>query len=348
MNTEFDDPSPAYTPTAVSWLPNLYGGRRLPNLPRHFASRSTDSTSSTSSVDVQKIIHTYNVTVGFAELQFNITIEPAQGHPGHHLFFLTLKTGPVERPLCQPIAMKLQVDPRNLTFSVFVFPPKTSLPQGCLWSLRVWLRANEIDHRLFSDERLWVGRDPDFYSIENASFARQREIRSDVQVYKTVLGRVLIDLIVRWRSISSKVYSLSLEYDANGVGRVLFSDCVVRIDCTPQEVDFVMYTIPISSNPRGASHRLRVWLRVPAPAGATPTSGNSRSQICHRIWSSDDFKIGHLLDFSSLGSKMIMGVPASTPRTQTSISEQSLYPGDSKRDPNASPTDYTNDRKEAM
>ncbi|TFY69187.1 hypothetical protein EVG20_g3255 [Dentipellis fragilis] len=329
MNAEFDDPSPAYTPTAASWLPNLYGGRRLPNLPRHFASRSTDSTSSTSSVDVQKIIHTYNVTVGFAELQFNITIEPAQGHPGHHLFFLTLKTGPVERPLCQPIAMKLQVDPRNLTFSVFLFPPKTSLPQGCLWSLRVWLRANEIDHRLFSDERLWVGRDPDFYSIENASFARQRETRPDMQVYKTVLGRVLIDLIVRWRSISSKVYSLSLEYDANG-------DQLCHVHNTH-----------LIQSPR-ASHRLRVWLRVPAPAVATPTSGNTRSQICHRIWSSDDFKIGHLLDFSSLGSKMIMGVPASSPRTQTSISEQSLYQNDHKRDPNASPTDYTNDRKEAM
>ncbi|TFY74676.1 hypothetical protein EWM64_g9336 [Hericium alpestre] len=233
--SDFDDPSPAYTPTPL-WVPNAHGSRRLPTLPRHFAARSIDSTSSTSSSDVQKVIHAYSLIAGSAELQFIITIEPALEFPGHHLFFLTLKTGAAERPLCQPVALKLQVEPRELTFSVFVFPPKTSLPQGCLWSLRVWLRSNEIDHRLFSDDRLWIGKDPDFYSIEDASFARLRESRPDMQVYKTVLGRTLIDLIVRWRRISNKVYSVSLDYDASGVGRTLFTDFIVRLDCPPQDV----------------------------------------------------------------------------------------------------------------
>jgi hypothetical protein len=45
------------------------------------------------------------------------------------------------------------------------------LPAGCLYSLRVWLRANGVDHRLFGEDELWLGADPDFGTVENASFA---------------------------------------------------------------------------------------------------------------------------------------------------------------------------------
>ncbi|KAJ7827672.1 hypothetical protein B0H14DRAFT_2814172 [Mycena olivaceomarginata] len=45
------------------------------------------------------------------------------------------------------------------------------LPAGCLYSLRVWLRANGVDHRFFGEDDLWLGADPDFGTVENASFA---------------------------------------------------------------------------------------------------------------------------------------------------------------------------------
>lgn len=90
-------------------------------------------------------------------------------------------------------------------------------------------------------------------------------------------------------------------------------------------------TIPIHSTPRGASHRLRIWLRAPLPspypsAPYTPANGMAQNSICHRIWSTDNFKIGHVLDFSALGSRMVMGVPsAQGPKVQTSLSEQSMH-----------------------
>jgi hypothetical protein len=34
----------------------------------------------------------------------------------------------------------------------------------------VWLRANGVDHRLFGEDELWLGADPDFGMVENASF----------------------------------------------------------------------------------------------------------------------------------------------------------------------------------
>ena len=78
-----------------------------------------------------------------------------------------------------------------------MFPTKSSLPEGCLYSLRVGLHANDVDHRLFSEDSLWVGRDPDFYSIKDAMFARLRNTTPDSQMYRIVLGRELIDLIIR-------------------------------------------------------------------------------------------------------------------------------------------------------
>ncbi|THH14302.1 hypothetical protein EW146_g6013 [Bondarzewia mesenterica] len=195
----YEDPSPAYTPSptaaVLGWIPNP---RRLPTLPRHYTSSSMDSTSSArSSNEVEKVIHTYALTAGSADLQFSITIEPGPDHLGHHILFLTMKTGSVERPICMPVPLKLKVDPRDVRFSVFMFPTKASLPEGCLHSLRVWLRANEVDHRLFSEDSLWVGRDPDFYSIKDATFARLRSTTQDAQVYRAVIGRALIDLIIR-------------------------------------------------------------------------------------------------------------------------------------------------------
>ena len=72
------------------------------------------------------------------------------------------------------------------------------------------------------------------------------------------MGRALVDFIIRhvkpdsslliffssfrtrWRQVLGRIYSLSLEYDGGGVGRVLFSDLIVSLDCPPENLNFVL------------------------------------------------------------------------------------------------------------
>ncbi|KAH9049679.1 hypothetical protein EDB84DRAFT_1644041 [Lactarius hengduanensis] len=289
--------------------------RRLPTLPNRSLSLSIDSLPSP---DVRKVIHTYGLNIGGVDLRLFITIEPLRELSREHTFYLSLKAGVFERPISEPATLSLSVDPRELKFVVFAYPPRSCLPQGCLFSLRVWLRAGDIDHRLFSEDSLWIGRDPDFYSIQDATFARLRSVNSHTLLYKIV--------------VLGSVYSLSLEYDGCGVGRVLFSDLIVSLDCPPEHLNFVLYTIPVTSTPRGATHRVRLWLRAPDQVGLMPSPEGELpcSQfIYQRIWSTDSFKVGNSLDFTALGPKLIMGVPnGDGPRILSSPSEQLFYRDD--------------------
>jgi len=307
---------------------NLTMNRKLPTLPHRAQSRSVDSLS-LSTPDVHKVIHTHSLNIGGVDLRLSISIEPLRELSREHTFYLSLKAGVFERPLSQPVTLSLSVDPQELKFVVFAYPPRSCLPQGCLFSLRVWIRAGDIDHRLFSEDALWIGRDPDFYSIQDATFARLRSVNSETLLYKIVVGRALMDFIIRWRQVRGRVYSLSLEYDGCGVGRMLFSDLIVSLDCPPEHINFVLYTIPVTSTPQGATHRIRLWLRAPdqvEPAPQPEVDLSSPQFIYQRIWGTDAFKVGNSLDFTALGPKLIMGVPnGDGPRTMTSPSEQLFH-----------------------
>jgi hypothetical protein len=91
--------------------------------------------------------------------------------------------------------------------------------------------------------------------------------------------------------------------------------------------------IPVTSTPRGATHRIRLWLRAPVQVVPVPPPADvdlSLSQFVHqRIWGTDSFKVGNALDFTALGPKMIMGAPSGDePRTLSSPSEQLFYRDD--------------------
>ena len=77
-------------------------------------------------------------------------------------------------------------------------PGKTSIPPGSLWSLRVWLRANSIAHRLFGEDDLWVGKDLDFNIISDASFARLKSVDANTQLYHGFVGKALTTFIIRY------------------------------------------------------------------------------------------------------------------------------------------------------
>lgn len=91
-----------------------------------------------------------------------------------------------------------------------MFPGKAVLPSGCLWSLRVWLRVNNVDHRLFGDDDLWVGKDPDFNAMGDASFARLKTMDTgeQLQIYHAYVGKALVTFTIRYATV----------YFSSGVG----------------------------------------------------------------------------------------------------------------------------------
>lgn len=135
-----------------------------------------------------------------------------------------MRVNGIERPLGEPLTRLLTADPRKLDFAVLcvptyhhndyldanhpygfaynsVFPGKGSkqtLPVNSMWSLRVWLRTEGVDHQLFRVEDLFVGKDLDFHAIGDASFARHGAAGTDHQVYRGYVGRALITFTVRY------------------------------------------------------------------------------------------------------------------------------------------------------
>lgn len=265
-------------------------------------------------------------------LQFLISVEPASGKPsaGKCTFRLSFKANGIERVICNPLILKLFVDPRHLDFVVFIFPGKSSIPVGSLWSLRVWLRVNGVDHRLFAEDELWVGKDLDFHSIADASFVRLKSVDSKSQVYHGFVGRALVTFTCRWHRVNENLYKYSLDYEANGVGGNLFEDLRLRIDGDPRTVTFLIYTVPIKSVPVGASHRIRVWMKSLVNLSASTPSALPfhDSYIYQRIWKSDTFKIGARLDFESMSNKATMGFAAGPPQTIVTCARRTTPPSD--------------------
>lgn len=138
---------------------------------------------------------------------------------------------------------------------------KSVLPTNSLWSLRVWLRTEGVDHQLFKTDELLVGKDLDFNAIGDASFVRCAGSAPDHQVYKGYLGKALVtftvrcvlvillnwyesiglDLaVLRWQRVRDQLYRYSLEYDGGGVGDVLFNDFKMKVEMDPQKVNFLI------------------------------------------------------------------------------------------------------------
>ncbi|KAG6812097.1 hypothetical protein H0H92_004397 [Tricholoma furcatifolium] len=227
-------------------------------------------------------------------------------------FRLSVKANGIERVICDPTVLRLssQVDPKTLEFVVFVYPGKSSTPAGCLWSLRIWLRVNGVDHRVFADDELWVGKDLDFLSVAHASTMMLRSVDPKSQIYYGYVGRALVTFICRWYRVNENLYKYTIDYDAGGVGGSLVEDLRLRIDGDPRTVTFHIYAVPIDSIPAGSTHRIRIWTKslVSMSASDPPTLHPFQdSYIYQRIYKNDMFKIGAQLDFESMSSKATMG-----------------------------------------
>jgi hypothetical protein len=201
-----------------------------------------------------------------------------------------------------------------------LFPPKHSLPRKCLYSLRVWLHHQTIDQRIFADDALWVGTNPNFASIPDAIAATPWYQGLDRQHYRCLVGRAEVTFTMRWECLKEFVYSLTLEYEAGGVGRSLLEGMIVRLDFPPRDLACHIYTIPLESKPAGATHRLRVWLRSPSPFSAEGDSFHTYTY--QRVWSTDEFRIGGFLDFTDIDPRrVILAVPAERPNLRICTTE---------------------------
>lgn len=109
-----------------------------------------------------------------------------------------MKAGGIHRSICTPLVLRLTFDPRNADFDVFLFPPKSSLPKNSLFSLRVWLRHQGIEHRIFSEDTLWIGTDPDFEAIPNLGVARPVHTMPSQQLFEAYVGKARVLFIIKY------------------------------------------------------------------------------------------------------------------------------------------------------
>ncbi|KAG6902467.1 hypothetical protein C0995_016329 [Termitomyces sp. Mi166 len=280
----------------------------------------------------ERYVYTYKILAGSTPLEFRISVEPASGTPapGKYTFRLSMRCNGIERVICEPTVLRLLIDPRTLDFVVFVYPGKSSIPAGSLYSLRVWVRANGVEHRVFMDDELWVGKDLDFYSINQASIMILRSVDNKSQLYHG------------WQRVNENLYKYSIDYDSNGIGGNLIEDLRLRIDGDPRTVTFLIYSVPINSVPAGSSHRLRIWTKslvnTPGPTTDLPTLPFQDSYIFQRIYKNDMLKIGAHLDFENMSTKAIMGFAAGPVQT---IVMSSAPPLPSPHSPPASSTRST-------
>ncbi|KAH8825752.1 hypothetical protein DL96DRAFT_1609778 [Flagelloscypha sp. PMI_526] len=338
---DLDDYLPNYdaaTSDAGSVLSSSTGPRRLFYVPSLTDSRPSSPVSSLQSSvspanrrlpstpgNGETYLYTYSVKAGQTPLLFTISVEPLrnQSDPRKHKFKLCIKTGPVERVLSEPVTMNLSpsINPRTLDFRLFLYPGKSSLPANCLWSYRVWLCVDQgrIEHRLFGEDEMWVGKDPEFGQIENSSFARLVSLEELSQSYQGVVGRANTSFIATWKHVKNSDWTCSVEYDSGGVGTTLFDDLTLTLDCEPRNVTFLIYTVPISTSiPPLANHKLRVWLRSPTLASDTSSSFSHMSLndsfIYQRIWKNDSFKLGKDLEYGrDLERRFCWGVRVGMP-----------------------------------
>jgi len=179
---------------------------------------------------------------------------------------LTVKSGGIEQSLGGKETAIISMDPSKLKFHILyvafrslstdpadddisVFP-KPSLPAGSLFCVRVWMEAgpNRVQHRVFSDDNLWVARDPPFGTIDHISFTRLAPIApvlSDTywsRVFRGSVGRASCNFFPSLTLLShlDSVYTVALDYESGGVRRKIFDDVKLRLHCRLQDIHFII------------------------------------------------------------------------------------------------------------
>lgn len=181
---------------------------------------------------------------------------------------LTVKSGGIEQSLGGKETAIIYVDPSKLKFTILyvAFPPpfncfsssptdistfpKPSLPDGSLHCVRIWMETgiNNVQHRVFSDDNLWVARDPPFHTIEHIAFTQLAPVAPLItdtywsRAYRGFVGRAQCDFIPSLTLVSTldNVYSVALDYESGGVKRRVFDGIKIRLHCRLQDINFII------------------------------------------------------------------------------------------------------------
>jgi len=177
---------------------------------------------------------------------------------------LTVKSGGIERSLDGKETAIIFIDPKELKFHILYVAfrslstgsanddisifPRPSLPAGSLYSVRVWMETgpNRVQHRVFSDDNLWVARDPPFGTVDLISFTRLAPIAprpSDTywsRVFRGSVGRASCNFFPSLTLLShiDSAYTVALDYESGGVRRKIFDDIKLRLYCGLQDIHF--------------------------------------------------------------------------------------------------------------
>ena len=107
---------------------------------------------------------------------------------------------------------------------------------------------SNVQHRVFSDDNLWVARDPPFHTIEHIALTQLSPAPPTIsdtywsRVYRGFVGRAPCDFIPSLTLLSAidNVYSVAMDYESGGVKRRVFDNKKLRLHCRLQDIQFII------------------------------------------------------------------------------------------------------------
>jgi len=252
--------------------------------------------------------------VGTSTFHFIIRIQASLKNPHEQTLTLTCEGGGVERLICGPIQLQFTFNPDQAKFLLYLVPNSSVFSS---FKLRAWLISGQIQHRIFAMNELYITHESMF--PRDLRLARATDLGNDTHIYTEVVGGAHVAFIVKVdeKSAGSEdEYSISLNYEAGGITGLLCRSLSLRITCPLADVRFMIYVIQCESQPKGARHKIRLWVK-------------SRDGACQKLWQKDNWWLGGDLDFSTVTDAIIAkpGILTSTvPKLEPPSEEPPSYP----------------------
>ncbi|KDQ09271.1 hypothetical protein BOTBODRAFT_58768 [Botryobasidium botryosum FD-172 SS1] len=252
--------------------------------------------------------------IGASTFHFIIRLQSPAKTPHEQTLTLTCEAGGVERLVCGPVQLQFAFNPDQARFHLYLVPNASIFAS---FKLRAWLITGPIQHRIFAMNELFIAHESTF--PRELRPARKTDISNDTHIYSELMGGASVAFIVK---IDEKPaggddeYSISLSYEAGGITGLLCRSLPLRITCPLADVRFMIYVIQCESQPKGARHKIRLWIK-------------SHEGACQKLWQKDNWWIGGNLDFSAVTDAIVVqpGILTSTvPKLEPPSEEPPSYP----------------------
>ncbi|CAE6456334.1 unnamed protein product [Rhizoctonia solani] len=250
----------------------------------------TNNRSSRVEINTAPVVHVYNVWMGSVMVDFIIRIlTPKDSRDS--MITLTCQAGGIERIMGEPQVVQFSSDPAQANFIIYIIP-RESIPLNALFKFRVWLSLPEFQVRLWAEDEFWIGAQLPFPSIPGAHLARLSHASSLFHTYHGSVGSASLVYTVCIDRVpyapTQDEYLITLRYTAGGITRELCGNTRVRLNCSLDNISFIIYSIRQNSEPKKGRHKFRLWIR------------SALGGICQRLWAGDDMWMGKELEFETV------------------------------------------------